>query len=60
MRKVLSFITLFCVLFVQAHNIYTIYPIPQEQFEIEGKASFSKHVNIVVENNIDYNTINRA
>ena len=60
MRKVLSFITLFCVLFVQAHNIYTIYPIPQEQFEIEGKASFSKHVNIVVENNIDDITINRA
>ena len=42
-----------------AQGPYTIYPVPQEQIQTSGKASFSPSVNVVVEDGIDSYTRNR-
>lgn len=42
-----------------AQGPYTIYPVPQEQVQTSGKASFSPTVYIVVEDSIDTYTCNR-
>lgn len=61
MKKAFTLINVILfTLYLQAHNVYTIYPIPQEQFEIEGTASFSQQVNIIAETGIDSITLNRA
>lgn len=52
---------LFCVgLGMQAQNVYTIYPVPQQQVAGQGRASFSKNVTVVVEAGIDEPTRQRA
>lgn len=61
MKRVLSLVV--CALTALAahgHNIYTIYPTPQNQYAFEGKSSFTPEVNVVVEKEIDQTTINRA
>ena len=45
---------------LNADNVYTIYPIPQEQIAGSGTAAFSAEVNIVAEPAIDQATRNRA
>lgn len=42
-----------------ADNVYTIYPIPQEQHAGTGTGAFTQEVNVIVENGIDEATINR-
>lgn len=42
------------------HNVYPIYPIPQDQYALECKASFTPQVNVVVDAEIDQITIDRA
>ena len=39
--------------FAIAENIYTIYPIPQQQVAVEGTAKVTQKVNIVLEKGID-------
>lgn len=43
-----------------ADNVYSIYPIPQEQVAVTGNASISSKVNLVVEAGIDDVTRKRA
>ncbi|MBR2420415.1 MAG: beta-N-acetylglucosaminidase domain-containing protein [Rikenellaceae bacterium] len=61
MKRVLSLVV--CALTALAahgHNIYTIYPTPQNQYGFDRTATFTKQVNIVVEKEIDQTTIDRA
>lgn len=61
MRKLLSFVVLaLATLTASGHNIYKIYPIPQNQYGIERTATFTQQVNVVVEKQIDQTTISRA
>jgi len=61
MRKLLSFVVLaLATLTASGHNIYKIYPIPQNQYGFERTATFTQQVNVVVEKQIDQTTINRA
>lgn len=59
-KTLILIIALFISLNIQAHNIYSIYPVPQEQYEVDGKAAFSQQVNIVAEVGVDTITVNRA
>ncbi|MBO5135571.1 MAG: beta-N-acetylglucosaminidase domain-containing protein [Bacteroidaceae bacterium] len=38
---------------LKAENVYTIYPVPQEQVSIEGVVSFTSKVNVVCDEGID-------
>lgn len=61
MKRFLSlFVCSLAALTASAHNIYTIYPTPQNQYGFERTASFTQQVNIVVESQIDQTTIDRA
>ncbi|MBQ5372527.1 MAG: beta-N-acetylglucosaminidase domain-containing protein, partial [Rikenellaceae bacterium] len=61
MKRFLSlFVCSLAALTASAHNIYTIYPTPQNQYGFERTASFTPQVNIVVESQIDQTTIDRA
>lgn len=42
-----------------ADNIYTIYPIPQQQISVEGTAKVTPSVNVILEKGIDEATRNR-
>ena len=42
-----------------ADNIYTIYPIPQQQVSVEGTAKVTSSVNVILEKGIDEATRNR-
>ena len=43
-----------------AVNVYTIYPVPQEQAAVEGTAKFTATVNVVAEDGIDQATKDRV
>lgn len=59
--KLKAIIIMLCVCSVMsAQNFYTIYPTPQEQHELSGKASFTQIVNIIAEEDIDGYTRDRA
>ena len=61
MKRFLSlFVCSLAALTASSHNIYTIYPTPQNQYGFERTASFTQQVNIVVESQIDQTTIDRA
>ncbi len=49
-----------CTLPASADDVYTIYPIPQEQKALDGKVSFTPTVNIVCDPTIDQYTKDRA
>ncbi len=36
-----------------AQNAYTVYPVPQEQVQLKGKASFTQTVHVIAEEGID-------
>ncbi len=44
---------------IYAENVYTIYPIPQEQLAVNGTAKFTNEVNVVCESAIDQYTKDR-
>lgn len=59
--KLLCTIIMFCIYStLSAQSAYTIYPTPQEQQKINGKASFTSAVSVVVEEGIDEYTCDRA
>ena len=59
--KLKAIIIMLCVCSVMsAQNFYTIYPTPQEQHELSGKASFTQIVSIIAEEGIDEYTRDRA
>lgn len=61
MKKALTLVVCaLAALAASGHNIYPIYPTPQNQYGFESKASFTQQVNVVVEKQIDQTTINRA
>lgn len=61
MKRVLSLVVCaLAALAAHSHNIYTIYPTPQNQYGFDRTAIFTQQVNVVVENEIDQTTINRA
>lgn len=43
-----------------AQNAYTVYPVPQEQVQLKGKASFTPKVSVVAEVGIDIHTKERV
>ena len=61
MKRLLSLLVCsLATLTVSSHNVYPIYPTPQDQYALGGKTSFTKQVNVVVEEQIDQTTIDRA
>ena len=42
-----------------ADNVYTSYPIPQQQTAVTGTANFTDQVNVIVESGIDAATRKR-
>ena len=42
-----------------ADNIYTIYPIPQQQVAVQGTAQVTSNINVILEKGIDVATKNR-
>lgn len=61
MKRLLSLLVCsLATLAASSHNVYPIYPTPQDQYALGGKASFTKQVNVVVEEQIDQTTIDRA
>lgn len=44
---------------VWADDVYTIYPVPQQQIAVDGTARFTNQVNVIVEDGIDESTRNR-
>ena len=61
MKRLLSLLVCsLATLAASSHNVYPIYPTPQDQYALDGKASFTKQVNVVVEEQIDQTTIDRA
>lgn len=61
MKKILAIVlSLLTVLTATSHNIYTIYPIPQDQYEGAGVATYSTTINVVAERAIDQATLDRA
>src|SRR3712207_2146944 len=56
----LTLLALVVSLTTMADNVYTIYPVPQNQKALPGKASFTKQVNIVADALIDHTTLERA
>lgn len=61
MKRLLSLLVCsLTTLAASSHNVYPIYPTPQDQYALDGKASFTKQVNVVVEEQIDQTTIDRA
>lgn len=43
-----------------ADNVYTIYPVPQQQVAVQGTVRFTPQVNVILENGIDEYTKQRA
>ena len=43
-----------------AQNAYTVYPVPQEQVQLKGKATFTPKVTVVAEDGIDIHTRERV
>ena len=61
MKRLLSLLVCsLATLAASSHNVYPIYPTPQDQYALGGKTSFTKQVNVVVEEQIDQTTIDRA
>ncbi|MBR5135791.1 MAG: beta-N-acetylglucosaminidase domain-containing protein, partial [Rikenellaceae bacterium] len=61
MKRLLSLLVCsLAMLAASSHNVYTIYPTPQDQYALGGKSSLTKQVNVVVEEQIDQTTIDRA
>lgn len=59
-RKAFSLLLVFfSISLAQAQRAYTVYPIPQEQFAMPGKTSFTPTVSVVAEDGIDQYTCNR-
>ncbi|MBE6181588.1 MAG: hyaluronoglucosaminidase [Rikenellaceae bacterium] len=61
MKRILAFVVcIFSSWIATSHNVYTIYPTPQNQYEVAGVATYSDKINIVAESAVDQTTLDRA
>ncbi|MDO4736408.1 MAG: beta-N-acetylglucosaminidase domain-containing protein [Bacteroidia bacterium] len=58
--SIISLLFLFCTISLLGQELYTIYPIPQEQIIKSAKVSFTPQVSVIAEKDIDKYTCERV